>query len=129
MIYVLELEGGKYYVGYTEDPQRIKNHFEGLGALWTRKHKPIKVVEKHEGGSKIMEKEKTLEYMVRYGWENVRGWAWSQCERTKPPECLSVGAKRGSYWAQQEGDEEYRSWKPSSEGRSGASSLDECAHG
>jgi len=27
----------------------------------------------------------TLEYMKKYGWENVRGYAWSQREMKRPP--------------------------------------------
>ena len=31
-VYVLELEGGRYYVGYTDDvPRRIAEHFLGRG--------------------------------------------------------------------------------------------------
>jgi predicted GIY-YIG superfamily endonuclease len=42
-IYVLELEGKKFYVGKTTNPKmRIVNHFESYGSSWTRKYKPIK---------------------------------------------------------------------------------------
>jgi predicted GIY-YIG superfamily endonuclease len=33
-VYVLELEGGRYYVGYTDDvPRRIAEHFFGRGRI------------------------------------------------------------------------------------------------
>ena len=43
-IYVLELEGNRYYVGKTTDTNaRIKRHFKGYGAEYTRKFKPVKI--------------------------------------------------------------------------------------
>ena len=30
-------------------------------------------------------KEITLDYMKKYGWENVRGYAWSQWNMKNPP--------------------------------------------
>ena len=42
----LELEGGRFYVGYTDDvPRRIAEHFLGRGSHWTRTHPPVKVLE------------------------------------------------------------------------------------
>ena len=43
--YVLELEGDNYYVGLTSNlPRRIKEHFSGKGAQWTKIHPPRKVL-------------------------------------------------------------------------------------
>jgi predicted GIY-YIG superfamily endonuclease len=40
-VYTLELEGGRFYVGYTDDvPRRIAEHFMGRGAHW--KHERIR---------------------------------------------------------------------------------------
>ena len=40
-VYVLELEGGNYYVGMSHNlSQRLAQHFSGNGAKWTKLHKP-----------------------------------------------------------------------------------------
>ncbi len=45
-LYVLLTENNYYYVGMTLYPkERITNHFEGNGANFTKKNKPIEVVE------------------------------------------------------------------------------------
>ena len=45
-IYVLKLEGGKYYVGKTNNPNiRVNNHFNSNGSVWTKKYKPLSVLE------------------------------------------------------------------------------------
>lgn len=75
VVYVLSLESGKFYVGWTNQRYRLRTHFEGRGALWTKKHKPIKVLEVIKGGPDE-EKQKTLEYAKKYGWHNVRGSDW-----------------------------------------------------
>jgi len=82
--YVLSLENGKYYVGITDDyNNRINNHMQGGGSSWTKLHKPIEVVERFVGG-KDNEREKTLEYMRKYGWENIRGGGWTAVNIRKP---------------------------------------------
>jgi predicted GIY-YIG superfamily endonuclease len=36
-VYTLELDGGNYYVGFTDDiPKRMAEHFLGRGSRWTR---------------------------------------------------------------------------------------------
>ena len=88
MIYVLELENNKYYVGYTTNiSQRIESHFNGSGCSWTKYHKPIKLLETRDGG-KSVEKQVTLEYMRRYGWENVRGYAYTAVILSGKPRCI-----------------------------------------
>jgi predicted GIY-YIG superfamily endonuclease len=79
-IYVLECEDDKYYVGSTRNrKQRYRQHFDDPkgGSKWTKLHKPIKVMaeykripEKYLMG---MESQKTAEYMIKYGVNNVRG--------------------------------------------------------
>jgi hypothetical protein len=45
MVYVLRLEEGKYYVGWTGDiRRRIEEHFDGRGASWTRLYPPLEVL-------------------------------------------------------------------------------------
>ena len=48
-IYVLQLEGEKLYVGRSSVPQeRILAHFNGDGAAWTKRHRPLHVLEVRE---------------------------------------------------------------------------------
>jgi len=77
-VYVLELENNKYYVGYKDKGIiRAENHFtQGGSSAWTRLHKPIKIIS-FVDGSKELEKSTTLEYMIKYGWKNVRGAGWT----------------------------------------------------
>lgn len=71
-IYVLELEGNRYYVGKTKDTNaRIKRHFKGNGAEYTKKFKPVKIEKIYYNCED--ELKYTLEYMEKYGIENVRG--------------------------------------------------------
>ena len=79
-VYVLECEDDKYYVGSTRNrKQRYRQHFDDPkgGSKWTKLHKPIKVIaeykripDKYLMG---MESQKTAEFMIKYGVNNVRG--------------------------------------------------------
>lgn len=76
-VYVLELEDNRYYIGRTSNfIQRMKDHFIEGGSIYTKKYKPIKIKEVIEETSCCGERDKTLEYMELYGWENVRGYTW-----------------------------------------------------
>lgn len=84
--YVLKLENDKWYVGKTHNINlRYAQHLCGNGAKWTRLHKPIDCT---KVSFLISEKEMTLKYMKKHGWENVRGYAWCQCNLIKPPQDL-----------------------------------------
>jgi len=76
-LYVLELEDGCYYIGITRNfSRRMREHFNGGGSRFTRKLKPIRVVEKIWVKDEVAEKrerEKTDEYIKRFGIEKVRG--------------------------------------------------------
>lgn len=73
-IYILELEHNKYYVGKTNNSEfRIEQHFNKNGAEWTKKYKPIKVVEVIPDCDDFDEDKYTLSYMNKYGINNVRG--------------------------------------------------------
>lgn len=89
MIYILLLEKNKYYIGYTarRDGERFQEHFEGGGAKWTQKYKPVIVLEWREGTEQD-ENDVTLELMEKHGWTNVRGGKWCQVEMVKPPKEL-----------------------------------------
>lgn len=87
-VYVLLLEEKKYYVGYSEQLEtRLLSHFQNDGSVWTKKYKPIEVLEISRGGKDI-EEQKTLEMMRKHGWQNVRGSYWCQINLKFPPKNL-----------------------------------------
>jgi len=81
-IYTIELETGKYYIGKTKkDPGvRFQEHLSGRGAGWTRKYKPIKLINVIESDDPYDENKVTLKYMNEYGIENVRGGSFCRPE-------------------------------------------------
>ena len=73
-IYVLKLENNKYYIGKTDNPDfRIKSHFNSNGSAWTKKYKPVDLVELIPNCDDYDEDKYTRLYMDKYGIENVRG--------------------------------------------------------
>jgi hypothetical protein len=80
-IYVLRLEGKKFYVGRSKDPlRRIKEHFKGKGTFWTQKHKPVRVAKIYPNCDPYDEDKYTKKYMAKYGIENVRGGSFTRLE-------------------------------------------------
>lgn len=93
-VYVLKCEEGKYYVGTSANAEkRIRRHFRGKGAKWTKKYKPISVVELLDGGLET-EELTTLVYMQKYGIENVRGSKWCYTRIPIPKEEVKLIAKK-----------------------------------
>jgi hypothetical protein len=83
-IYILKLVDNKYYVGKTKNPDiRIAKHFDNYGAYWTKKYKPIEIVELINDCDDYDEDKYTLKYMEKYGIDNVRGGSFSQIELTE----------------------------------------------
>lgn len=81
-LYILELEGNKYYVGITarHNPmERITQHGGILGARWTSLHLPSKVLEIRPLGhiskpdAEKIENNETNKLMDVHGIHNVRG--------------------------------------------------------
>ena len=73
-IYVLQLQGGKYYIGKTENQQfRLDEHFNSNGSVWTSLYKPIKVLEIIPNCDNYDEDKYTIKFMDQYGINNVRG--------------------------------------------------------
>ncbi len=73
-IYVLSLENSCYYIGFTRYfEMRMNDHFEGNGAIWTKKHSPIDVIERHPNKTLNYENFLTEKYINKYGYEKVRG--------------------------------------------------------
>ena len=79
-IYVLRLVRGKYYVGMTtRNMERIWDHIEGQGAVWTKRYPPVvgkELVDYTSGLKKSDEDRITLEMMEKFGINNVRGGKW-----------------------------------------------------
>jgi len=87
--YILKLQNGKWYVGWTKDPtKRFRDHKKGK-VSWTKLHPvvgnyyylslPGKTRSSHpkmDGLGENDEDEYTLRMMGRYGTENVRGGSW-----------------------------------------------------
>lgn len=77
LIYVLELNEGYYYVGITENlNQRLDNHMKGNGAWAVQEFGFKNLIEVRVNGSKEMERDVTLEYKDKYGWDRVFGAEW-----------------------------------------------------
>jgi predicted GIY-YIG superfamily endonuclease len=80
-IYVLRLEGGRYYVGKSDDVMnRYSQHLKGSGSAWTRKHKPIALEKTFENVSPCQEDSITKEYMSKHGIDKVRGGSYVEVE-------------------------------------------------
>jgi hypothetical protein len=78
-IYAIQLEEGKYYIGKTSNPNfRIEQHFESGCAMWTKKYKPLYVLEIIPDCDDYDEDKHTRRYMDKYGIDNVRGGSF--CE-------------------------------------------------
>lgn len=86
VVYILKLENHKWYVGKTSKlDRRLEEHKKGYRSPWTQINKIISVEKIIKNGDL---KSITLDYMRKYGWENVRGYAWSQWNMKRPPKEL-----------------------------------------
>ena len=73
-IYIIQLEQGKYYIGKTNNPQfRLESHFNSNGSEWTKIYKPLRVIEVKPNCDDYDEDKITIQYMDKYGINNVRG--------------------------------------------------------
>jgi predicted GIY-YIG superfamily endonuclease len=80
-IYVLRLEGGRYYVGKTDNFERRKQeHLNGTASAWTKKYKPVAVEEIIRNTSPFDEDRYTKEYMSKYGMDRVSGGSYVKVE-------------------------------------------------
>ena len=85
-IYILRLEGGKYYVGKTNNPQfRLDSHFNSNGSEWTKLYKPLRVLEIKPDCDDYDEDKITRQYMDKYGINNVRGGSFVSVKLEKNP--------------------------------------------
>jgi predicted GIY-YIG superfamily endonuclease len=78
-LYVLQLTGGKYYVGKSADViKRFEQHKSGSGSVWTKMYAPVKLLETRPITSPHDENNVTKDYMKKYGIGNVRGGSYAQ---------------------------------------------------
>lgn len=80
VVYLLLLQNSKYYVGMTKKwrlAMREEEHREGRGSKWTRRYRPIKLLEVWEFEDKKLahefEIQKTEEYLHLHGIDSTRG--------------------------------------------------------
>ena len=77
-VYVLALENGKYYVGLSKSPyKRITNHFNNQGSQWTKRYKPLEIIEVIPDCDLYDEDKYTRKYMDKFGVDNVRGGSYT----------------------------------------------------
>ena len=80
-LYTLQLQDGKYYVGKSSDPDsRYLQHKKGSGAAWTKKYKPVKLLDTKVLTGEHDETNLTKDLMKKYGIENVRGGSYTTLE-------------------------------------------------
>jgi len=78
-IYVLECASHKYYIGKTNNPQfRFEQHFTTNSTAFTTKYKPIRLYQLIPDCDDYDEDKYTLQYMEKYGIDNVRGGSYSK---------------------------------------------------
>ena len=75
-IYVLHCRENKFYIGRTTDlATRFLKHKAGTGAQWTKSYGPLAIIDVLPDYP-FAELTTTLDYMKRYGLDNVRGGPW-----------------------------------------------------
>lgn len=79
-IYVLLCDKDRYYIGKTNRlvNDRIEEHFNKNGSEWTKKYKPIRVIEQIRNADEFDEDKYTKKYMKKYGIDKVRGGSYTQ---------------------------------------------------
>ena len=76
-IYVLRLEGGRYYIGKSDNVmKRYEEHLNGAGSAWTTRYPPVTLVKTINSVSAFEEDKTVKEYMAVYGIDMVRGGSY-----------------------------------------------------
>jgi hypothetical protein len=90
---VLLLKENKLYVGYTldNDKERVCEHLKRNLASWTKNYNPIGIINILEKVDEIVEGWVAGYLMIKNGYNNVRGWGFTQNkDYDKPPEYLKT---------------------------------------
>lgn len=90
-VYCLELNGGNFYVGETDNIwMRLADHIGGTpsSAKWVKRHGVRRVVEVVRNAEADTELLKTLSWMSMFGWERVRGASFCAVDLASPPPAL-----------------------------------------
>lgn len=64
--YILECADGTYYTGWSTDPaRRVKQHNHGVGAKYTRTHRPVTLVyiEEQTDRTSAMQRERAIKQL------------------------------------------------------------------
>lgn len=91
-VYVLKCLQEKYYIGKTTNfAKRYDQHMSGEGSAWTKKYRPVDIVEVISNADKYDEDKYVWKYMEKYGIQNVRGGSYSQI--VLPPELIACAER------------------------------------
>ena len=80
-VYVLQLQHNRFYVGSTRCFEtRMREHRQGRGAAWTRRHRVIRCIRSYTVAIDpgLEEDKVTLQYLRRHGPDSTRGGKYSQ---------------------------------------------------
>jgi predicted GIY-YIG superfamily endonuclease len=83
MLYVLECQEGKYYIGVSDDLSvTLEAHFAGQGSPWTQQYRPVKAILTKPVTTNDDENKMTKDLMRKHGVNNVRGGSYSEAKLT-----------------------------------------------
>lgn len=98
VIYILRLHNNKFYVGASGNlPRRLQDHFKDRGSAWTRKYKPVEVVDIIENRDIFTEDNTTKSLMFKYGLNHVRGGSYCQVKLSDADVTTLMKEYRGIY--------------------------------
>ena len=88
-VYVLSLNDNKYYVGLSSQLNiRISNHLINPSTKWVKNFPVMNIKCIIKNSNRLLENDLTLYLMNIYGWDNVRGGAWTKVIMDKPPNII-----------------------------------------
>ena len=83
VVYILRLQSNKFYVGTSGNlPRRLRDHFHNRGSVWTKKYKPVEVMDIIEKRDLFTEDNTTKTLMFEHGLDHVRGGSYCRVKLT-----------------------------------------------